>query len=259
MAKTHKNLADVYLFKKLYGKAKEHYRSAMNIRVELGDYIGAAGIASFLGNIISDLGDYDGALVYYNMSLDLNSSIENLPNIAADLNNIAETHMAQKQWEEALEMNTSAYNIRKKEKDQLALAETYKNFAVIYVGMDKESKAHEYLNQTNNILKDLGAEPGKQDIYKEVAETYVKLKDYPMAYRSHVAYANSRDEIFSEEKSRALLELTTKYESEFEAEKQKQRITSLEQEQAYAAKINSFLYATHRIGKYSDSSIVYEL
>ncbi|MEM8906431.1 MAG: tetratricopeptide repeat protein, partial [Bacteroidota bacterium] len=242
-AVTHKNLADVFLFKQLYGKAKEHYRQAMDLMIELEDYTGASGIASFLGNIVSDLGDYEGALVYYNMSLDLNSSIEDLPSIAKDFNNIAEAHLAQGTLDEALEANETAFGIRKKEADQLGLAESYKNFGVIYAKMGDATAAKKNLAMSTEALKSIGAEPGTQDIYKAIADSYVTMGDFSNAYAAHVAYATSRDILFNKEKSTALLELTTKYESEFEAEKQSQRIDALEKEKTHAARIRSFLFA----------------
>ena len=68
IAETHKNLGDVYLFRKFYGKAKEHYRQAMEVKITMNDLEGAASIASFLGKIVSDLGDSEGSLVYHHMS-----------------------------------------------------------------------------------------------------------------------------------------------------------------------------------------------
>lgn len=242
-AVTHKHLADVFLFKQLYGKAKEHYRKSMDIKIELEDYEGAAGIASFLGNIVSDLGDYEGALVYYNMSLDLNSSIENMPMIAADFNNIAEAHIAQGTLEEALDANNTALRIREKEADKLGLAETYKNFGVIYSKMGKSTEANKYLDKSAESLKAIGAEPGTQHIYKSISDSYSEMGNFTKAYETHVAYATSRDVLFTKEKSTALLELTTKYESEFEAEKQTQRIETLEKDKTFANKIRTFLFA----------------
>ena len=78
LAETHKNLADLYLAKEIYGKARENYEASLGIRTELKDFKGAAAIASHLGTIVSDLGDTEGALIYYRMSVDMNSSINDL-------------------------------------------------------------------------------------------------------------------------------------------------------------------------------------
>ncbi|MEM1321247.1 MAG: tetratricopeptide repeat protein [Bacteroidota bacterium] len=240
-AETHKNLADVYLLKKLYGKAKEHYRQAMDLKISLNDLSGAAAIASFLGNIVRDLGDSEGALVYFSMSLDLNNSLENLPGIAEDHGNIALAYYDQGSYEEALDANDTAYRINKKVGDQFRIAECNKNFGMIYAAMGEKEEADRYLQKSASVLKKVGDVPGTQLVYKSISDTYVKLKNYPKAYEYQIAFSKSRDRLFSEEKSRAMMELTTKYESEFAAEKQQQMIEALEKDKVYNARMQYFL------------------
>ena len=247
-AETHKNLADVYLLKKLYGKSKEHYRNAMDMLIQLDDLEGAAHIASFLGQISSDLGDYEGALAYYHMSLDLDNSTQNLPRIASDYNNIAMAHMAQGSLEEALDANDMAYKIRRQVEDKLGLAETNKNFGIILAKMEQLDNANTYLEASIKLLLEIGVEPGTPFIYQAISETYRDMGNFSKAYETHVAYATSRDELYNKEKSTALLELTTKYESEFAAEQQEQIIASLEKEQAFSQKIRYFLLAMVGVG-----------
>lgn len=247
-AETHKNLGDVNLFKKLYGKAKDHYRQAMEIKISLNDLKGGAAIASFLGNIVSDLGDSEGALVYFNMSLDLNNSVEDMPAIAMDYFNIAGAMIDQASYEEAAEANETAFKIRKQLNDKLGMAACYKMYGEIYAKSGNTTKAEENLEKSVIFLKETGDRPGTQDIYKDIANTYAMMNKYNKAYEFEVAYSKSRDFLYNEDKSRALLELTTKYESEFEAEKQKQLIESLETQQTYNARFRYFMYALLGLG-----------
>lgn len=247
-ARTHKNLADVFLFKKLYGKAKDHYRQSMDLLIELDDLEGAARIANFLGEIVKDLGDYEGALVYYNMSLDLNSSIENVPNIGNDHNNIALAQFEQGSYEEAIESNETAMRIRQHLKDDFGLAETYKNFGLIYQAMGDKLQAKHNLEAAIKTLKSVGLQPGTQNIYRDIAKTYTDMGEYELAYINQVAYSDSRDAFMNQEKSRAILELTTKYESEFAAEQQQQKIEALEKDKAYNSQIRTFLMALVCLG-----------
>jgi len=247
-AETSKNLGDVYLFKKIYGKAKGYYATAMEMNVEVEELSKAAGIASFLGNIVSDLGDHEGALTYHNMSLDLNSSTENMDAIGRDFNNMALVYMAQGDYEEALENNETAFGIRSDLNDQIALAETHKNFGVVYAKMKKTKLAKKQLAISVQLLATEGQSPQTQNIYQDLAKAYHDMGEYQSAYDMHIAYTNSRDVFYNNEKDKALLELTTKYESEFEAEKNQARIGALEQEQATAAKMRTFLFALLGMG-----------
>ena len=247
-AQTNKNLGDVYLLKKVYGKARNYYVKAMELKIETEDLTGGAAIASFLGNILSDLKDYDGALTYYEMSLDLNSSLEDMPAIARDFNNMVEVNLLQRDYDEALEANETAFGIRSKLNQRIPLAESYKNFGVIYAKMKNKTQADKNLKSSIQLLEEEGQSPKTQAIYRDIATAYQDLGMFEQAYDMHVAFANSRDVFYNKEKDKALLELTTKYESEFEAEKNQATIATLEKEQAFSTKMSRFLYALLGLG-----------
>ena len=247
-AETNKNLGDVYLMKKIYGKARNYYVKAMELKIETEDLTGGAAIASFLGNILSDLGDHDGAQTYHEMSLDLNSSLEDMPAIARDFNNMVQVYLSQGNYEEALEANETAFGIRSSLNQPIPLAETYKNFGVIYAKMKNKPQADKNLQSGIKLLKAEGQSPKTQGIYRDIAGAYKELGLYEKAYEMHVAYADSRDVFYNNEKDKALLELTTKYESEFEAEKNQATIASLEKEQTFSSRMRTFLYALIALG-----------
>ena len=247
-AETHKNLADLYLFKKLYGKAQEHYDKAFALRRDLEDYKGAAGIASHIGGILTDLGNFDGALVYYSMSLDLNSSIEDMKGISNDFYNIALTNIEQGTYDDAEDANMRAMGIRQDMQDKLGMAECFKNYGIIFSNTGNNVEAKENLVKSVELLKTMKTQPGKQEIYKNISDTYFQMKDYQNAYQNQLAFVREKEELFSYEKSTALLELTTKYESEFAAEKQAVEIAGLKQRDAYNQKFNYFLFALLGLG-----------
>ena len=159
-AETHENLGFVYLFQKIYGKAREQYAQALTLRIEQEQLEEAANLASHLGKIASDMGDHEGALAYYNQSLNLNNAIDEVEKIGDDYNNIALVYLAQAKssildkddfLEEALVANTTAFNIREKQENKLALAETYKNFGLIFLALDKEEEGNENLEKSAKI------------------------------------------------------------------------------------------------------------
>jgi len=91
LAEIQKSLGDVYLAQNFFGKAKESYTNAFDLNIEQEAYEKAAAIARFLGKITLEIGDYEGALVYFSQSLDVHGSLEDLPNIATDYNDLALT------------------------------------------------------------------------------------------------------------------------------------------------------------------------
>jgi len=256
-AETYENLGYVYLFQKIYGKAREQYVSALQLRIEQEQLEEAAKLASLLGKIASDMGDHEGALAYFNQSLNLNNAINEIEKIGDDYNNIALVYMNQANssvfdkeefLEEAIDANNSAYSIRIKQKNKLALAESYKNFVLIYLAQGKEELGNINLEKSGSLINELGPEPGTPIILKGISDAYQSVNNFKKAFRYQLEYSNYRDIIFNNEKSTALLELTTKYESEFAAEKQKRQIESLENENLVNTKIRYFLLALVGLG-----------
>lgn len=242
-AKTTKLLGDVYLAKKIYGKALEQYQKSLDLNLSAENVNEGAKIANHIGFVSSDLGDYEGALVYFNMSRDLHSSLEDLPLIAKDLNNIALTLIAQGVYDEAEEENKRAFDLRTELDDKLGIAESWKNFGIIYLKTGRKNRAIAALDISTSILEGLSPQRGIPELYKEISEGYYDVENHKKAYLYHLAYASSRDVIFDQEKSKALLDLTTKYESEFAAEKQQRTIELLEMENSSSKKIRYFLFA----------------
>ncbi len=242
-ANTHQLLGDAYIAKKRSGSAKEHYKRSLDLKIQQENYTGAAKLATQLGKIESDLGAYDSALVYYNMSLDLNSSIEDLPNIAKDYENIAQTYYIQEDINEAIEANEVAINIWKDLDDNIGLANIYKDKALYKAAKGKEKDALRYLERASNYLDKGGNAPETHQIYKAIAGIYESLGAYRLAYQNHKAYATTKANFFSQEKDKAVLEIETKYKSEFAAVRQQQKITQLEIKQSNANKVRTFLIA----------------
>ncbi len=256
-AETHENIGYVHLFQKIYGSAREEYAQALAIRLDLEQLEEAAKLASHLGKIASDMGDHEGALAYYNQSLNLNNATNDIEEIANDYNNIALVYLEQAKTsvldkeeflEEAYDANMAAFEIRKKQESKLPLAESYKNFGLVFLAMEKEEEGIKNLEKSAAIVKEIGPEPGTQAIYKNISDAYFSIKNFERAYRYQLKYSNNRDVIYNNEKSTALLDLTTKYESEFAAEKQKRQIETLENEKKVSSKIRSFLLVMVGLG-----------
>ena len=104
------------------------------------------------------------------------------------------------------------------------------------------------LRKAQKLIKGIGAKPGTQIIFKDISDAYFANQNFEKAYQYQLEYSSFRDVIFNHEKSTALLELTTKYESEFAAEKQKIQIEKLENEKAVNTKIRSILLALVGLG-----------
>ena len=191
LADVYQSLGDVYLAQNFYGKAKNSYTTAFDLFVEQEAYQKAAEIARFLGKITLDLGDYEGALVYYSQSLDLHGSLEDLPNIATDYNDLALTHLAQRDFEEAKENNAIAYDLRSELKDTIGTAECLKNFGVIHAQIGNKKKAIPFLKKAAKLLEAVPVSAKVPALFEDISTTYSTVGDYEAALKYQQAFAKS--------------------------------------------------------------------
>lgn len=247
-AETNRAIGDVWLAKKIYGKAQEHFRAALDQKIGAEDINGAAEMASFLGKLSNELGDGDGALVYFRQSLDLNQANENLPRMTADFSNITEALIHQGNFDEANSTCQTAKKMAAQSKDTLRLAEAFKNEGLIFSKKGQKLAAFAALDSASLLLASQKGVPGTPEIYLQIATTFREAGNLEKAFTALAAYNSSRDAVFSSEKNRALLEMTTRFESEFAAAKQKQQIEKLEISQSASQKTKWFLLALLALG-----------
>ncbi len=248
MAETNRMLGNAFLSQKLMGKALEHFRSALDQKIEAEDIAGAAEIASFLGKQSNEMGDGDAALVYFRQSLDLNQSTENLPRMAEDFSNIARALIHQGNFLEASAAVETAKKIALETRDSLRMAENLQNQAVIFAKTGLAARAVSSLDSTAGLLGLLMGRPGTPEIWQSMAATWRDLGNAEKSFSSMQNWAKARDAVFSSEKNKALLELTTRFESEFAAEKQKAQIQNLELEKSNSARVRWFLIGLLALG-----------
>ncbi|NNE29060.1 MAG: response regulator, partial [Saprospiraceae bacterium] len=247
-AKAQKNLGDVYLDQKVYGQATEAYRRAMQLKIDKKDILGASDIANLLGNISINLGDYDSSLAYFQMGLDLDNSLGEELRIASDYANLTLSYLGQGELEEAQENNDRALRMFTAMDDRIAMASCYKNRGQIFAEKGDRKNAAIEFDRAGKTIRKVKNQKGASELLESIAVGFKSIGDYNKAYRYQMSYSKSRDAFFKKEKAEALVELTTRYQSEFQAEKQKATITSLEQQQDFNIKLTYFMVALLGLG-----------
>ncbi len=235
-AEASKYLGDAYVGKKIFGKARESYQKAMDIFIAAEQPQKAADIATNLGNIVSELADYDGALTYYQTSLDLNTSTNNMPNIARDLTNLTRIHAHQGNYDEAKHFSEMALGLNTQLKNNLGQAQVQAILGEMYHSKGDKTAAETALTQAVSLAQTVNKTPGVEAIFLQIAQVYKTMGDLPKAFDFMNFYTKAKDEVAASEKNKALLEMTTRYESEFESRQKGQQIALLELEKSNSQK-----------------------
>jgi len=245
---THILLGQLFFEKEIFGKAKQHYKRAFDLMVKMQDLKGAADLATDLGNIDFILDDYEGALVYYNTSRDIYNRGNDKEKLARNLWDIAKVYAAQGNLQNATETNKEALEIWKETGSKLGIADSYLRIGNNYIARNNKKSATENLEKSSAIIKTEVNTYGSYKIFKGLSVAFEKLGNFKEAYQYHVYFDKSKDVAFNKDKSEAMYELSTRYNSQFAAAEKEQRIEKLEMSNAASSKMKKFLLGLIGLG-----------
>jgi CheY-like chemotaxis protein len=233
LAETHRNLGDLYFSKKTYGTAKEHYDTALRIWAEeVQDLRKAAGIASYLGKVVTDLGDNDGAMTYFNASLNFHRNLNDIPGIGNDYLNLSKIYNTLNDNELAVENVNNALAAFQQIDHKQGIAEAYYLSGKLSLVQSNRGQAESYFDKSAEILRGIPVQPGTPEILKSIAEGLSEMGNFPKAYAMSQAYVESKDQLFNRQKAESLLELTTKYESEYAVKDKNRQLAAMSEQRA---------------------------
>jgi CheY-like chemotaxis protein len=232
-AEIHRNLGDLYVSKKIYGKAITEFDLALKIWAEnVQDLEKAASMASYLGKVASEYGDNDGAMTYYNASLNFHRNLNNANGVAEDYINLAKLHNGLGDKETAMEFSGNALAAFQQINNQLGVANAYNLQGQIALKAGDRSNAEQYFDKSAETLKAVSPQPGVPELFKSIADGFGEMGNFPKAYTYAQTYSASKDSLFNHEKSSSLLELTTKYESQYAVKEKTRQLAVLEKEKS---------------------------
>jgi CheY-like chemotaxis protein len=232
-AEIHRNIGDLYVAKKVYGKAITEFDTALKIWAEnVQDLEKAASMASYLGRVASEYGDNDGATTYYNASLNFHRNLNNPNGIAEDYINLAKLNNALNDKDIAMENAGNALSAFQQLNNQFGVANAYNLQGQIALKAGDRSSAEQFFDKSGEILRGVSPQPGVPELFKSIADGFGEMGNFPKAYAFAQTYSASKDSLFNHEKSSSLLELTTKYESQYAVKEKSRQLAVLEKEKS---------------------------
>ena len=229
IAETHRNLGDVYLSQKFYGKAIDEFDKALKIwSQDLQDFPRAASLASFLGKVNFDIKDSDGALNNFNASLNFHRMLNDVVGCANDFLELSRVYNGLNDNDLAIANAGNALSAFKQISNPTGMAEANCLLGKIYLKNNNTTLAASFFEQSATILRGVTFQPAMPVIYKSIAEGYLKMGNTAKAYEYLSDYATSKDSLFNNEKNRSLVEMTTKYESEFAVKDKNRQLAAFE-------------------------------
>lgn len=186
VANSMNNLGHVFELQNDFDRAMDFYKRSAKIKEQLNDFYGLSFNHDNIANILSKQGKYDEAGSYFQKSIDYFKSVEDKASYAIALNNLGEMFHLKRDY----------------------------------------STARKYLLQSLAVSTKIKYQDLSQHIYRVISETYLDENNFKDGYSYFLKSSLLKDSIFDETKSKQLIELQTKYDTE----KKETKINLLTQE-----------------------------
>lgn len=220
------NIGIVLKAQKEYKQVVSLYRRASTIYQKLNDSFGLAAAHANLGSVYLKLDQYDSSL-YYSLLAGKEFEEQNIKQfLPTTWTNAALAYEALKNPNDAKAFFLKAKKLQEEYKNQKELSFTLARLARLESKSGQSAAALRYANEALALAESSKALEQVMQAHEVLAEVNAHTANYQQAYQEHVNYTTFKDSLFQEQKSKQLLELQTKYETE----KNKQQIVLLHQE-----------------------------
>lgn len=199
--------------------AEAIYKRALHIFDSLDERWDQTDVLVNLGNLYTETGRLDVARTYYNDALRIDRQTGKLDGVALSLANIAFLFDKMRQYDSALVYHLQGLSIREGLPSKEGIARSLIGVGLGYKQLKEYGMARRYLNRAHDLVTTLGSKPMKKDVYEHLSALHAAENNFEKTYRFHLLYSGVSDSLLSEQRSRQLNEMQTRYET---AEKDQQ-------------------------------------
>jgi serine phosphatase RsbU (regulator of sigma subunit) len=226
LASTYNDIAIIHYLQGSSELCMEYLTLSYEIKKDLGDTEGMASYYTNMSALNKTLGRYEEALEFTENSIDLHKELGDQAGIAVGYGNIGAIQYELRNYQAALENHLKSVEMHEEINNKDGIVHSLSNVAGTYLQMadsvaQTEAQRLKYLNQAVSYglrCYALAEEMDALFIQNYAANTlqgaYKALGDPWKALEYAQVYINTRDSLFNEEKTRAIEEMDTKYETE---------------------------------------------
>ncbi len=195
-------------------KAIDYYKDALKYYIEIDSKSGQSMCYNNLGDSYSSLGKYKDALAYFQKSLKIDTELNDDYGIAIDENNIADHYLTLGDTAKALKEFKDVLKFAKEKGFNKVISTVGYNLAELYFNKGDYAEAINYGKLSEKYARLTGTPGDILDACKILSDSYGEMGDFGNAYKFLKNYQVLYDSLFTAEKSKQILEIEAKYESE---------------------------------------------
>ncbi|MCJ8289759.1 MAG: tetratricopeptide repeat protein [Crocinitomicaceae bacterium] len=212
-----------------FGDFEEMIKLAKEAEVHLkkiDDPVLVAVTYTLRGIAYGELEQYERALMAHNYAMKTYREKDAPDRVSEALSSIGSIYLFQGKFDLALDYYRQALIIDKSLGNPAYLAITYSNIAQVYSEKGDLKKSTEYFNKSIEIAKNAGRLEMLMTTLGYTAQTYFDAGNFEKAYEYTIIHQQIKDSLYSQEKSKQILEIREKY----NLEKKEQEIINIKNE-----------------------------
>jgi len=226
MASCFSDIAIIHYMQKSYELCIEYLTKSYEIKKELGDQSAIANYFTNMSAVKTDQGQYESAIDYTLKSIELFKELDDKEGVAIGYGNLGSINYSLRNYQEALENHLKSVELHQEQNNKDGIAHSLSNISGLYLLMADsvartESQRSQYLKEAISygyhaleLARELDAVSAKNYAAGTLMNAYSALGDYKKAMEFAAEFIAIRDSMFNEEKTRAIEEMDTKYETE---------------------------------------------
>jgi tetratricopeptide (TPR) repeat protein len=175
------NLGLIYNSQGNSKKAIEYYLKSMKMQEEVGNTLGVANALNNIGNLYASINELDEAIVYYKKCFPLYDNMDDAPGRSSTYNNIGGMYLDKDMPDTAIFYFEKALEIRVQTNEVKGIGQTLNNLGFAYFRKKDYELAEKYLLQSLEQRQSIMDKTGMASTYKNLANLYNTLQKYQRA------------------------------------------------------------------------------
>lgn len=214
IAMMYTNIGIVLKQRKDFKEAASYYRNAMTIYQQLGNKFGVAACYANLGSSYFYVPMYDSSLFYSLAASKAFEELNVLQFLPTTLGNAGMAYDKLGKKKESKEVLTRAIALHEKYDNKKDLSFALRYLGSVYRGEKNFAEAKRNVNRALEIATRINAKQQLLEAHQELSQIYEAEGDLSKALDELRAYDVLKDTLFKDEKTKAIAELQTRYETE---------------------------------------------
>lgn len=214
MIAVNSSLGSLYFYQEDFPSAEKYFSEALKLATENGDQRGIMNNSNNMALVLEARGDTAGAIVYLEQGLKIANDQGFVAMMITGLNNLGQIYVSANKPELAMPVLRRAVAICDSVEEVSRKISPVLNIAYCYFKTGVLDSAQHYAETGLDMAKQAGWKSSRMEAFKMLSEIHYAKEDFHKAYDYRLQYESVKDSVFNDEKTSALTEMQTKYDTD---------------------------------------------